>query len=124
MGGICVNNDVIDFFDRKDELYTSFNDPNTAKFPRKYQEISSYIFSDQLKKDLFIWWDMDLSNSPPYVVNNSNTPIKQLKLSGSYTGAIETNTSNEINFYSYITQQSKEYLPFGGFPGTDRYGRE
>ena len=121
-----MNDNIIDFFDRRDELYVNFNDPNTSKFPRKYQELSDYRFVDDVKKDLFIWWDMDISDDSPHQISNSYLEggVNPLRLTGSYTKAMEKNTSNEINSYSYIVQESKEYLPFGGFPGTDRYGRE
>ena len=119
-----VSDKTVDFFDRKDELYTNFNDPNTAKFPRKYSEILSDRFSDDMNNNLFAWWDMDISNSPPYQIDNSKPLNAPLQLTGLYVKEIETTTSNEINSYSYVTQESQEHLPFGGFPGTDRYGRE
>jgi hypothetical protein len=77
-----------------------------------------------MNNNLFAWWDMDISNSPPYQIDNSKPLNAPLQLTGLYVKEIETTTSNEINSYSYVTQESQEHLPFGGFPGTDRYGRE
>lgn len=112
---------TIDFFDRNDEYSRLFNENFIGSFPRKYSEISDQKFENEIKNNLFAWWDMDLSNTQ---INSSNTPIKQIQLSGSYTSQIAKSVTNELKIYNYIVQESKEYLPFGGFPGTDRYGRE
>jgi len=75
-----------------------------------------------MTQDLFLWWGMDLSNSYPYSVSSDNYPSQTLYLSGEYyTGMDATKTSSMFQKGS-ITQTNKTSLPFGGFPGTDKYG--
>jgi hypothetical protein len=76
-----------------------------------------------MESGLFAWWDMDLTNSAPYRILSSNSSQKTLTLSGSYNSSMDYSTSSEYNLVSTVTQTPKTFLPFGGFPGTDRYGR-
>jgi hypothetical protein len=66
---------------------------------------------------------MDLSSSP-YQVVASNNANQKIYLSGEYATSIETEQTSIFRYEeTYITQETKTYLPFGGFPGTDKYGR-
>lgn len=111
--GLNSLNNRINFFDREDQ---------TIKHPRTYAELQDGISS--LKTGLFAWWDMDLSDTSPYVIAGSNNVDNKFYLSGEYSSNIDFNTG-VISYTSFInsTQQKQDYLPFGGFPGTDKYGR-
>jgi lambda family phage minor tail protein L len=108
------------FFNRNDPNALNENSKNTT--PRTYQEVTG----DQsvLRKDLFAWWDMDLSSGPIYKVDSSNSPVQSILLSGQYTGSMDSSLSTKFTpKVNLITSERNKYLPFGGFPGTDRYGR-
>jgi hypothetical protein len=107
------------FFNREDVI--GDDEVYENKIPRTYEELTGS--KPILKTGLFAWWDMDLS-SPPYQIVASNDANQKIYLSGEYTGSIESEKTNIFKYVeAYITQETRDYLPFGGFPGTDKYGR-
>ena len=108
----------INFFNRNDEYNKLYNPSIVTKIPLKFSEIDSLSESG-----LFAWWDMDLTNSAPYRILSSNSPQKILTLTGNYNSLMDYSKSTNYNLVSEIAQTPKTFLPFGGFPGTDRYGR-
>jgi lambda family phage minor tail protein L len=99
-----------------------WNESEEKAAPRNYAELTGD--SPILKTGLFAWWDMNLDDSPVYKIDASNDANQKIYLSGEYTGSIEYFDSQSfISKQSSIPQTPKNYLPFGGFPGTDRYGR-
>jgi lambda family phage minor tail protein L len=108
----------IDSFDRNDNYNKSNNPALVKQLPLKFSELNP-----SMESGLFAWWDMDLTNSAPYRILSSNSSQKTLTLSGSYNSSMDYSTSSEYNLVSTVTQTPKTFLPFGGFPGTDRYGR-
>ncbi len=108
----------IDFFNRKDEKSKLTNAAAIGLRPRKYSELPSGI-----TQNLYAWWDMDMSNSAPYVVEASNDASKKLYLQGEYVSSIDASSTVTYLKSNESPQTSIDYLPFGGFPGTDRYGR-
>lgn len=108
------------FFNR--ESSNIWNENQDQLLPRNYEELLSG--NNILGTGLFAWWDMNFSDTPTYQITASNDSNQKIYLSGDYTGSIENIitdqfTSKETN----IGQTFQNYLPFGGFPGTDRYGR-
>jgi lambda family phage minor tail protein L len=108
------------FFNRTDLDSDLTNAKNVGLKPRKYSELK-----DNHKSGLYAWWDMDLTGSSSYSVAASNNGTRIINLSGQYTQSIDY---NDTTIY-YTNQNSSDpslawsYLPFGGFPGTDKYGR-
>jgi lambda family phage minor tail protein L len=108
----------IDEFNRNNSFHINQN-PSIAKtVPLKFSELTS-----SMESNLFAWWDMDLRNSSPYTITSSNSPAKTLTLTGAYDSRMDYSKSTTINISSSVTQTPSTFLPFGGFPGTDRYGR-
>jgi hypothetical protein len=69
---------------------------------------------------------MDLTGSSSYSVAASNTGTRIINLSGEYNSNIDY--SDTVIYYSNSGSESSpstasSYLPFGGFPGTEKYGR-
>lgn len=108
----------IDSFNRNDNYNKLYNPSIATKVPLKFSEINSLMESN-----LLAWWDMDLTNSAPYRILSSNSPQKTLTLSGSYNASMDFSKSTTYNLTTTVSQTPKTFLPFGGFPGTDRYGR-
>jgi lambda family phage minor tail protein L len=108
----------IDSFDRNDNYNKSNNPALVKQLPLKFSELNT-----SMESGLFAWWDMDLTNSEPYRILSSNSPQKTLTLSGSYRTSMDFSKSTNYNLISEIAQTPQTFLPFGGFPGTDRYGR-
>jgi hypothetical protein len=108
----------IEFFNRQNDLTLE-----SYSVPRLYSEISG-TNSPELNSGLFAWWDMDISDTSPYSVSASNNQNLKIYLSGEYTGSIDSSETNLITSSETKNPSSSLFgLPFGGFPGTDRYGR-
>lgn len=106
------------FFNRTDA--NTFDD-KAGSLPRNYSEITSkeqYMFTG-----IFAWWDMDMNNSAPYSIVSSNSPYQTINLSGQYTSSMDAKKTKYYNAELTVTQTPQKYLPFGGFPGTDKYGK-
>lgn len=105
------------YFDRKDSITYSLDLDTSEPAPRTYSEISTIA---EMTDNLYAWWDMDLNNN---TIIASNNPLKKLNLIGEYNSLIENvSTIFTTTSRGNINQTPKEYLPFGGFPGTDKYG--
>lgn len=111
-----------EFFNRSlDKKEHSF-EKNLDKYPRTYSEIPNT--QPYMKKDLFAWWDMNLNKSSyPYFVDNEHSTANRLTLSGAFDSRVQVSETFNVKLETGIAQSRKHYLPFGGFPGTDRYGR-
>ena len=108
------------FFNR--DTINIWNEDKEKTSPRNYDELTGD--NRILKTGLFAWWDMNLTDTPTYKVEASNNTAQIIYLSGQYVNSIEFYDQNAfISKEAYIPQTPKNYLPFGGFPGTDRYGR-
>ena len=118
------SNNVINWFNRDDKTSQLYNSSIVGKYPRTYTEFSQTDIKSDLEKDLFAWWAMNLTNSSPYRVLSSNSPVQTLALTGSHSSSIDKSSTQKYTILTYITQTPKTSLPFGGFPGTDRYGRQ
>jgi lambda family phage minor tail protein L len=108
----------IDFFNRTDEKSKLTNAAAAGLMPRKYSELDNSI-----RQNLYAWWDMDMTNSPPYKVEAANNSDRELYLQGDYQSSITTSETTIYTKGNDTAQSAAQYLPFGGFPGTDRYGR-
>jgi lambda family phage minor tail protein L len=117
------NQASMDWFNRLDSITKLYNGTLSQKYPRTYQELLSSSINTTLETNLFAWWQMNLTNSAPYVVNSSNSPTKTLYLTGTYSSSIDQSNTRNFKNVKTITQTPKTSLPFGGFPGTDTYGR-
>ncbi len=122
--GLSALNSRIQFFNRED--VDIWDVTKGSETPRLYTEIPSS--RPYMQSGLFAWWDMDLTNTPTYQVNSSNSPTQVIYLSGEYYSGMDyskTTTYNAtgLSVSQSIVQQKSDYLPFGGFPGTDKYGR-
>jgi lambda family phage minor tail protein L len=118
-GSDSVSREQNNYFFNRDDNYNQINNPSLVKKnPIKFSETNI-----NMQENLFVWWDMDLSNSAPYSILSSNLPQKTLTLTGQYNALMDNSTSTTYNQVKTITQTPQESLPFGGFPGTDRYGR-
>ena len=106
------------FFNRADK--NKFDD-SVGSLPRTYSEITSN--ESYMLDKLFAWWDMDMNDSSPYSIVSSNTPYQTINLSGQYTGSMDSQATKYYNAELSISQTPQKYLPFGGFPGIDRYGK-
>ncbi len=115
-----------DFFNR-DIPAEAVYDQSLNDIPRTYGEIGPS--QQEVKVGLYGWWDMEVDHTPfpaapPYIIENSNSPlIRQMHLSGAYDSRVEYSTNTRFMVETGIPQEKKTFLPFGGFPGTDRYGR-
>jgi lambda family phage minor tail protein L len=109
-----------EFFNRTDEKSTFNNSVNVGLKPRKYSELQ-----DNHKIGLYDWWGMNLSDSAPYEITGENVSTRKIILSGQYTGSMDY--SDTVIYYANSSADSPQtfvsYLPFGGFPGTEKYGR-
>ena len=117
------NQTVINWFNRNDKTSQLYNGSLVGKYPRAYSEFVNTDIRSDIEKNLFAWWAMNLSNTSPYRVQSSNSPIKTLSLTGTYSSAIDSSATRRFSNVITITQTPQTSLPFGGFPGTDRYGR-
>jgi lambda family phage minor tail protein L len=108
----------INLFNRNDEYNKLYNPSIATKIPLKFSELDSLS-----EINLYAWWDMNLTNSAPYRILSSNSPQKILTLTGQYDSLMDYSQSTPYNLTSSVTQTPKTFLPFGGFPATDRYGR-
>lgn len=106
------------FFNRTDSESIDTNASAVGLKPRKYSELKNSYLSG-----LYAWWDMDLSASYPYNIAASNAPTKIIYLSGDYTSSIDYNETTTYLKPTTNPQTASRSLPFGGFPGTDKYGR-
>lgn len=107
------------FFNRKDEDSEKTNAAAAGLKPRIFSEITD----NNYKSNLYAWWDMDITGSAAYSTAASNNSSKIIYLSGQYQSSIDYNETTAYLTASEHPQTISEYLPFGGFPGTDRYGR-
>lgn len=107
------------FFNRKDNKSDKTNADLAGLRPRRFDEITD----NNYKTNLYAWWDMDLTGSSIYSTAASNDSSKIIYLSGEYQSSIDYNETTTYLTASENPQSINEYLPFGGFPGTDRYGR-
>jgi len=116
-----------DGIDARKEFFNREDDNKEIKFPipRTYAEFTGVSQNKPiLKTGLFAWWDMDITGTSSYSVSASNNQNLKINLSGEYTGSIDLQETNYITqFETTLIQTSQNSLPFGGFPGTDRYGR-
>jgi lambda family phage minor tail protein L len=118
----AASQERIDFFNRKDILTAYFNQELKAAQPRKYEELIEET-NMTITGGLFAWWDMEMTG-PPYQIEAENDSSKIIYLSGEYsTGVESTNTVAYTDIGGRINQTPKDYLPFGGFPGTDKYSQ-
>ncbi len=108
------------FFNRQSS--NIWNENQNESLPRNYQELASG--NNILNTGLFAWWDMNLSDTPTYQIEAANDSNQKIYLSGYYTGSIENIIEGQFTSrQTSVSQTFQNYLPFGGFPGTDRYGR-
>jgi lambda family phage minor tail protein L len=108
------------FFNR--ESSNIWNESQNQSLPRNYEELLSG--NNILQTGLFAWWDMNFSDTPTYQIEASNDSSQKIYLSGNYTESIEEAITGQFTSKeTKIGQTFQNYLPFGGFPGTDRYGR-
>lgn len=113
----------IDFFNRKDILTAYYNADLKAAQPRKYEELIEET-DRTITGDLFAWWDMGLSDSAPHLIEAENNSTHKIYLSGAYSSLMDTTkTVVYTDVAGRINQTPKDYLPFGGFPGTDKYSQ-
>ena len=126
--------------------YRGFGRNDSAELEEFY-EFKSFSKSYQrtLKNNLFAWWDSDLtqrltdySNYNILSQNHGNTNVNinylgedysygdsYLHLTGNFYNGLVANTPfyrKVINYSSYSIPSPTTPIPFGGFPGTDKYG--
>jgi lambda family phage minor tail protein L len=111
-----------------DLRYRSFGRNDTNELEEFYN-FASLKYKDNLKNDLFAWWDSDLNIDngllPSVVGRDSSSIIYNLQLTGSAYVGLRTDSSfnrSIINYSDYSIPTPKTPIPFGGFPGTDKYG--
>jgi lambda family phage minor tail protein L len=95
---------------------------SATAFPRIYSEIPSDAFGTSIKQNLYAWWQMDVVGSAGNYYVDSNTGTLPLNISGLYLTSYETGYTKTVPQIYRAKQTPKTYLPFGGFPGTDKYG--
>lgn len=109
-----------DFFNRQDEQSELTRYSFDKITPRKYSEI---VASAQLTTNLYAWWDMEMSTSSPYTVEASNDDSKTIDLRGVYSPELNYDETAVYYATDVNPKTASNSLPFGGFPGTERYGR-
>jgi len=107
------------FFNRKDNDSNKTNAQAAGLKPRRFDELTD----NNYKSNLYAWWDMDITGSSAYSTAASNNSSKIIYLSGQYQSSIDYSETTTYLTASENPQSIDKYLPFGGFPGTDRYGR-
>ena len=91
------------------------------------------LAQDTLKEDLFAWWDSDLNmpnEIPAYITSvtgrsGDSTTLYNLTLTGSaYESLLQQKqvSIKTFNASDVSVPTPQNPLPFGGFPGTDKYG--
>ncbi len=100
----------------------AYGHDNATGFPRIYSEIPSNSYGTAIKNNLYAWWQMDVQGTAPNYYVNSETGTRPLYVSGLYKTSYETSTTKTISMSYGLPQTPKTYLPYGGFPGTDKYG--
>lgn len=115
-----------------DLIYRNFGrNGNQAK--EEFYSFQSLKDKNTLKEDLFAWWDSDLnipSGIPAYITSvtgrsGDSNIFYNLTLTGSaYTSLLQQKevTIKIFNESDISVPTPENPLPFGGFPGTDKYG--
>lgn len=106
------------FFNRMDSESNETNASKAGLRPRRFSELDSTH-----KSNLYAWWDMDITGGPTYSTSASNNSSRTIILSGDYQSSIDYSETITYLKPTDNPQSANPYLPFGGFPGTDRYGR-
>jgi lambda family phage minor tail protein L len=87
---------------------------------KRYDEIS---FKQEITGGLVGWWDMDiLPNGIIEAENNSSNQLKVVTGDYNYTGFESFMSKNITTKTSTPVLKQNSTLPFGGFPGTEKYG--
>jgi hypothetical protein len=68
------------------------------------------------------WWEMDI-NDGVSGISAENDPSKKLIISGDSPSNFNSSSVGNVQITQIINAQKQSVdLPFGGFPGTEKYG--
>lgn len=87
-----------------------------------YKNYSEFSGKQSNTQGLIGWWEMAITDSPTGI-SAENNPSKKLIISGDNPSGLNTSVTASVPLTQVInTQKQNIELPFGGFPGTEKYG--
>jgi hypothetical protein len=87
-----------------------------------YKNYSEFSGKQSNTQGLIGWWEMAITDSPTGI-GAENNPSKKLIISGDNPTSLNTSVTASVLLTEVInTQKQNIELPFGGFPGTEKYG--
>ena len=96
------------------------NDHNKSIY-REYEEFQQVSSNTN---GLLAYWEMVVNTGFGFIINSENTPIRQLVIENDESVSYHmSNITSEVSFVQLVdTPKQQTDLPFGGFPGTEKYG--
>lgn len=89
-----------------------------SKIPKNYNNISGLSF---MTGELFGWWDMEADSTG--LIQAENSPSATLKIIADNVDAFQSSaTTTSLVSEAIALPKQNITLPFGGFPGTEKYG--
>ena len=87
-----------------------------------YRDYSDFSEKQSNTQSLIGWWEMKI-NDPTTGISAENNSSKKLIVSGDNPSSLNTSITALVPFTQVINSPKQNIdLPFGGFPGTEKYG--
>lgn len=87
-----------------------------------YRDYSDFSGKQSNTQSLIGWWEMQINDSTTGISAQNNSS-KKLIVSGDNPSGLNTSVTASVPLTQVInTQKQNIELPFGGFPGTEKYG--
>ncbi len=87
-----------------------------------YRDYSDFSGKQSNTQNLIGWWEMKINDSTTGISAENNSS-KKLIVSGDNPSGLNTSVTASVPLTQVInTQKQNIELPFGGFPGTEKYG--
>jgi hypothetical protein len=87
-----------------------------------YRDYADFTGKISNTTGLLGWWEMEISGSTTGIPAQNNTS-KKLIISGDSPSSFNTSESADVAISQILnTPKQSIDLPFGGFPGTEKYG--
>lgn len=87
-----------------------------------YRDYSDFTGKQANTEDLIGWWEMEINDSTTGISGRNNAS-KKLIVSGDNPSTLNTYDTASVSFTQIINSPKQNIdLPFGGFPGTEKYG--
>jgi hypothetical protein len=87
-----------------------------------YRDYSDFSGKQSNTQSLIGWWEMQI-NDYTTGISAQNNSSKKLIVSGDNPSGLNTSVTASVPLTQVINAQKQNIeLPFGGFPGTEKYG--